>query len=130
MINARMAGILYFLGTAFGIMSVVIGGDVIASLIKTVPLDHLNLDTLYSSRLLGAALFTLLMGISLVAMTAFLYPIFKMLLAQLEPSVFLLAPRAYMLHFIARDSSHVGSPFGDSSASFPIWSTPSCTFSI
>lgn len=77
MINARMAGILYFLGTAFGIMSVVIGGDVIASLIKTVPLDHLNLDTLYSSRLLGAALFTLLMGISLVAMTAFLYPIFR-----------------------------------------------------
>jgi len=75
-----MAGVLYFLGTAFGVASTVVGGKVISSIVLTKPLSGivlLDLVAIDSSRILGGSFFILLMGISLVAMTAFLYPIFK-----------------------------------------------------
>lgn len=75
-----MAGMLYLLGTVFGIASTVVGGKVISSIVQNKPLvgiDLLNLVATDSSRLLGGSFFILLMGISLVAMTVFLYPIFK-----------------------------------------------------
>lgn len=78
--NAVMAGILLFLGTVFGIVGAVIGGEVLVSIVTTKPLagvDILSLVAANSSRLTGGAFFTLLMGISLVAMTVFLYPIFR-----------------------------------------------------
>lgn len=78
--NAVMAGVLYFFGTVFGIASAVVGGKVISSLVSSKPLSGANLLNLVvadSSRLLGGSFFILLMGISLVAMTIFLYPIFK-----------------------------------------------------
>jgi hypothetical protein len=78
--NAVMAGVLYFLGTVFGVLCVVIGGEVLSSLTVSKPLagvDILSLVAANSSRLSGAAFFTLMMGISLVAMTVFLYPIFR-----------------------------------------------------
>ncbi|HBO34121.1 MAG TPA: DUF4386 domain-containing protein [Anaerolineaceae bacterium] len=78
--NAVMTGVLYFLGTVFGILGVVIGGEVLSSLTVSKPLpgvDMLGLVAANSSRLTGAAFFTLMMGISLVAMTVFLYPIFR-----------------------------------------------------
>lgn len=79
-INSMMAGVLYFLGTAFGIASTVVGGEVISSIVQTKPLEGivlLDLVAADSSRLLAGSFLILLMGISLVAMTAFLYPIFK-----------------------------------------------------
>ena len=78
--NAVMAGVLYFLGTVFGVLGGVIGGEVLTSLISSKPLagvDMLSLVAANSSRLTGGAFFTLMMGISLVAMTVFLYPIFR-----------------------------------------------------
>src|SRR3989304_4485393 len=78
--NAVMAGALYFLGTVFGVLGAVIGGEVFTSLISSKPLagvDMLGLVAANSSRLTGGAFFTIMMGISLVAMTVFLYPIFK-----------------------------------------------------
>lgn len=78
--NALMAGILYFLGTAFGVLSTVVGGEVISSIVKSKPLSGLNLLDLVAAnsvQLIGGSFFILLMGISLVAMTVFLYPIFK-----------------------------------------------------
>jgi hypothetical protein len=75
-----MAGILYFMGTVFGGLGVVIGGEVLASLTVSKPLagvDMLGLVAANSSRLSGGAFFTLMMAISLVAMTVFLYPIFR-----------------------------------------------------
>ena len=75
-----MAGVLYFLGTVFGVLSGVIGGEVLSSLSFGKPLvdvDMLGLVAANSSRLTGGAFFTLMMGISLVAMTVFLYPIFR-----------------------------------------------------
>jgi hypothetical protein len=78
--NAVMAGVLYFLGTVFGVSGGLIGGEVLTSLISGKPLvgvDVLGLVAANSSRLTGAAFFTLMMGISLVAMTVFLYPIFR-----------------------------------------------------
>src|SRR5450759_2669748 len=78
--NAVMAGALYFLGTVFGVLGGVIGGEVLTSLISGTPLtgvDMLGLVAANSSRLTGGAFFTLMMGISLVAMTIFLYPIFR-----------------------------------------------------
>jgi hypothetical protein len=78
--NAVMAGVLYFLGTVFGGLGAVIGGDVLTSIVSSKPLagvDLLSLVAANSSRLTGGAFFTLLMGISLVAMTVFLYPIFR-----------------------------------------------------
>jgi hypothetical protein len=78
--NAVMAGALYFLGTVFGVLGGVIGGEVLTSLISAKPLagvDMLGLVAASSSQLTGGAFFTLIMGISLVAMTVFLYPIFR-----------------------------------------------------
>jgi hypothetical protein len=78
--NAVMAGALYFLGTVFGVLGGVIGGEVLTSLISGTPLagvDMLGLIAVNSSRLTWGAFFTLMMGISLVAMTVFLYPIFR-----------------------------------------------------
>lgn len=78
--NAVMAGALYFLGTVFGVLAVAIGGEVLASLTVSGPLagvDILGLVAANSSRLSGGAFFTILMGISLMAMTIFLYPIFR-----------------------------------------------------
>ncbi len=78
--NALMVGVLYFLGTAFGIASAVVGGEVMSSLVQTKPLSGVVLLDLVandSSRLLSGSFLILLMGISLVAMTVFLYPLFK-----------------------------------------------------
>ena len=78
--NAVMAGALYFLGTVFGILGAVVGGEVLTSIISGKPLvgvDMLGLVAANSSQLTGGAFFTLMMGISLVAMTVFLYPIFR-----------------------------------------------------
>ena len=75
-----MAGALYFMGTVFGIVGGIIGGEVLTSLISGTPLagvDMLGLVDANSSRLTGGAFFTLMMGISLVGMTVFLYPIFR-----------------------------------------------------
>jgi len=78
--NAVMTGVLYFLGTVFGVLGVVIGGEVLASLTVSKPLagvDMLSLVAANSSQITGSAFFTIMMGISLVAMTVFLYPIFR-----------------------------------------------------
>ena len=78
--NAVMAGVLYFLGTVFGVLGSTIGGEVLSSLTLSKPLagvDMLSLVAANSSRLTGGAFFYLMMGISLVAMTVFLYPIFR-----------------------------------------------------
>ena len=78
--NAVMAGVLYFLGTVFGVLGAVIGGEVLSSLNFGKPLvgvDMLGLVAANSSRITGGAFFILMMGISLVAMTVFLYPIFR-----------------------------------------------------
>jgi hypothetical protein len=75
-----MAGILYFLGTIFGILSGVVGSEVLSSLIFGKPLagvDMLGLVAANSSRITGGVFLILMMGISLVAMTVFLYPIFR-----------------------------------------------------
>jgi hypothetical protein len=78
--NAVMAGVLYFLGTVFGILSNVIGSEVLSSVSLGKPLggvDMLGLVAANSSRISGGAFLILMMGISLVAMTVFLYPIFR-----------------------------------------------------
>jgi hypothetical protein len=78
--NAVMAGVLYFLGTVFGIVGAVIGGEVLTSLITCKPLagvDMLGLAAANSSRLTWGAFLTLMMGISLMGMTVFLYPVFR-----------------------------------------------------
>ena len=78
--NAVMAGVLYFLGTVFGFSGSMIGGEVLSSLTAGKPLvgvDILSLAADNSSRITGGAFFYLMMGISLVAMTVFLYPIFR-----------------------------------------------------
>ncbi len=78
--NAVMAGVLYFLGTVFGGLGGAVGGEVLTSLIFSKPLadvDMLGLVAANSSRLTGGAFFYLMMGISLLAMTVFLYPIFR-----------------------------------------------------
>jgi hypothetical protein len=78
--NAVMTGILYFLGTAFGVSSGLIGGKVLASVISGVPpvgVDMLSLAAADSSRLTWGALLTFMMGISLVWMTVFLYPVMR-----------------------------------------------------
>lgn len=79
-INSLMAGLLYLLGTVFGIASAAVGGEVISSSVQATPLSGvviLDLVVTDSSRLLTGSFLILLMGISLVAMTAFLYPIFR-----------------------------------------------------
>ncbi|MBI5966030.1 MAG: DUF4386 family protein [Chloroflexi bacterium] len=78
--NAVMAGVLYFLGTVFGVLGSVIGGKVLSSLTLLKPLagvDILSLVAADSSRLTGGAFLYLMMGISLATMTVFLYPIFR-----------------------------------------------------
>jgi hypothetical protein len=78
--NAVMGGALYFLGTVFGVLGGVIGGEVLTSLISgklLAGVDLLGLVAADSSRLTVGAFLTLLMGISLVAMTVFLYPILR-----------------------------------------------------
>ncbi|HET9908481.1 MAG TPA: DUF4386 domain-containing protein [Anaerolineales bacterium] len=78
--NAVMAGVLYFLGTVFGVLSAVIGGEVLSSLNIGKPLvgmDMLGLVVANSSRITVGAFFIFMMAISLVAMTVFLYPIFR-----------------------------------------------------
>ena len=67
-VNAMMAGILYFLGTAFGVLSTIVGGKVLSSIVTAEPLyglDILGLVAANSSRLTGGAFSCLLMGISL-----------------------------------------------------------------
>ena len=79
-INAFMAGLLYLLGTVFGVLSAVVGGEVMSSLVQGTELSEgslLNTVSMDSTGLMLGSFFILLMGISLVAMTAFLYPIFK-----------------------------------------------------
>lgn len=78
--NAVMAGVLYFFGTAFGVASTVVGGEVISSIVTNKPLsglDLLDLVATNSSQITCGSFLILLMGISLVAMTIFLYPIFR-----------------------------------------------------
>ncbi|MCK4551531.1 MAG: DUF4386 domain-containing protein [Tenericutes bacterium] len=78
--NSVMTGVLYFLGTVFGVASTIVGGKLLSSTVQTNPLDGIGLLDLIvtdSSKLLGGSFLILLMGISLVAMTVFLYPIFK-----------------------------------------------------
>ncbi len=78
--NAVTAGALYFLGTVFGVTGAIVGGEVLSSIVTSKPLagvDVLGLVAANSSRLTGGAFFTLIMGISLVTMTIFLYPLFR-----------------------------------------------------
>jgi hypothetical protein len=78
--NAVMAGALYFLGTVFGVSGTLIGGEVLTSIISGKPLvgvDMLSLAAADSSRLTVGAFFYFMMGISLVAMTVFLYPVIR-----------------------------------------------------
>ncbi len=78
--NAVMTGVLFFLGSIFGISGSVIGGEVLSSLTVSKPLvgvDILSLVNANSSQITWAAFFYLMMGISLVAMTVFLYPIIR-----------------------------------------------------
>src|SRR5512135_3285402 len=78
--NAVMTGVLYFLGTAFGVSGGLIGGEVLASLISGKSLagvDMLGIVASTSSRLTWGAFLTFMMGISLVAMTVFLYPVLR-----------------------------------------------------
>ncbi|MBI9106405.1 MAG: DUF4386 domain-containing protein [Spirochaetales bacterium] len=79
-LNALIAGVLYFLGSAFGVGSSIAGGEVVSSIVTNKPLSGLELLDLVaanSSQITGASFLILLMGISLVAMTVFLYPIFR-----------------------------------------------------
>jgi hypothetical protein len=78
--NSLMAGGLYVLGTVFGVLSAVTGGQILSSGITDQALagmDLLSLAAADASRLTGAALFILLMGISLSSMTVFLFPLFR-----------------------------------------------------
>ncbi len=78
--NAVMAGALYTLGTVCGIVGGVIGGEVLVSLISGTPqaeVDMLSRVAAHSSQISGGAFFTLMMGTSLMAMTIFLYPMFR-----------------------------------------------------
>jgi len=78
--NAVMTGILYFLGTVFGVSGGLIGGEVLTSIISGKPLtgvDMLGIVAANSSRLTWGAFLTFMMGISLVAMTVFLYPVMR-----------------------------------------------------
>jgi hypothetical protein len=78
--NAVLAGTLYILGTVFGVLGAVVGGEVLTSIISGTPLvgvDVLSLAAANSSKLTAGSFFTLMMGISLVAMTIFLYPVLR-----------------------------------------------------
>lgn len=78
--NSMMVGVLYFLGSAFGVASAFVGGEVISSIVTNEPLSGpslLDLVATNSSQITGGSFLILLMGISLVGMTVFLYPIFR-----------------------------------------------------
>jgi len=78
--NSLMAGGLYILGTVFGVLSAVTGGQILSSGVTDQGLagvDLLSLAAADASRLTTGALFILLMGISLSSMTVFLYPLFR-----------------------------------------------------
>jgi hypothetical protein len=78
--NAVLAGLLYFLGTVFGVAGGIVGGEVLTSVISGSPLvgvDMLGLVGENAGRLNAAAFLTFMMGISLVGMTVFLYPLFR-----------------------------------------------------
>ena len=78
--NAVMAGALYFLGTVFGVTSAIVGGEVLSSIVSAKPLvgvDMLGLVAANASQLTLGSFSILMMGVSLVAMTIFLYPIFR-----------------------------------------------------
>jgi len=72
--NAVMTGVLYFMGTVFGVLCYVVGGEVLSSISTG---NILGLVAANSSQLSGVAFFNLMMGILLVAMTVFLYPILR-----------------------------------------------------
>lgn len=79
-LHAFMAGFLYFLGTIFGVLGTIIGGEVLSSIVTTSPLEGVDMLLLVgqqAERLTGGAFFTLLMGISLTSMTVFLFPLFR-----------------------------------------------------
>ena len=68
--NAVMAGALYLLGTVFGVLSTIVGGDVLSSIVGGKPLvgvDMLGLVAANSAQLNWAAFLILMMGVSLVA---------------------------------------------------------------
>lgn len=78
--NARMTGVLYILGTVFGVMGAVLGGEVFSSLVQAKPLEDVVLLQVVGENavsLRNGAFFTLLMGISLASMTIFLYPVIR-----------------------------------------------------
>ncbi len=78
--NSLMAGVLYLLGTVFGVASVIVGGEVMTPPVQsgvTSKIVLLDIVAENSSRLLGGSFLILLMGISLMAVTVFLYPIFR-----------------------------------------------------
>jgi hypothetical protein len=78
--NAVMAGVLYFLGTVFGVLGGVFGGKVLTSLITGPQLagaELLGQVAADSARMTVGAFLCLLMGISLSVMTLFLYPVFR-----------------------------------------------------
>ena len=78
--NAVMTGVLYILGTVFGVLSAVIGGEVLSSLNIGKPLvgvDMLGLVVANSPQITRGAFLIIMMAISLVAMTVFLYPLFR-----------------------------------------------------
>lgn len=76
--NAVMTGVLYVLGTLFGVLSAIIGGEVLTSIVsgkQLVGVDILSLAAANSSRLTIGSFLVFMMGISLTAMTVFLYPV-------------------------------------------------------
>jgi len=78
--NAAGAGGLYFLGTVFGIGSAVFGGEVVSSIVSNVAIstpDFLATVAQSAPQINVGAFFILMMGLSLVGMTVFLYPLFK-----------------------------------------------------
>lgn len=78
--NSVMAGALYLLGTVFGILGGIVGGKVLGSLITGTQIAGVNMLELAASEVAktsAGAFFTFLMGISLMGMTLFLYPVFK-----------------------------------------------------
>jgi len=78
--NSFMAGLLYLLGTVFGVLSTVVGGEVISSIVQSSPLSNTELIrsvTAEPDQLLNGAFCILLMGMSLIAMTVFLYPVIQ-----------------------------------------------------
>jgi hypothetical protein len=78
--NAVMAGVLYFMGTVFGIFGGIVGGEVLSSFSFGKPLvgvDLLGIVAANLSQITAGSFLYLMMGISLMTMTVFLYPIFR-----------------------------------------------------